>query len=268
MTQQCFKSIMPYMAAHILYIIPDVKAGHLLETRLLVEGLKVTSVRTVEKAISVVKEDAPEMILWDCGVFDRAVSGELTRLRGFTGGRVPILLLSALVSSQYEKEAIGSGAAEIFLRTMDIDQLCKRIKDMLMRFAVSPGPVAEEGRGKKILIVDDEEDIRELLRDFFTNKGFTILEAGDGPEALEIVQKEIPAVVLLDVQMPEMSGIEVLKRIKQKFPQIGVVMATAISDEGTTREAIRLGAYSYILKPFDLSYLEMVVLTRLMTASN
>ena len=82
----------------------------------------------------------------------------------------------------------------------------------------------------KILMVDDEERMRKLVKDFLTNKGFSVVEAGDGEEALEIffAQKDI-ALILLDVMMPKMDGWEVLKTIR-KYSKVPVIMLTARSE--------------------------------------
>ena len=83
----------------------------------------------------------------------------------------------------------------------------------------------------KILMVDDEARMRKLVKDFLTNKGFSVVEAGDGEEALEIffAQKDI-ALILLDVMMPKMDGWEVLKTIR-KYSKVPVIMLTARSEE-------------------------------------
>ena len=73
--------------------------------------------------------------------------------------------------------------------------------------------------------------------------------------------------ILLDVTMPGMDGILTLKKIREADPDAGIVMATAVQDEQIAKEAIELGAYAYCVKPFDMQYLEMVVLTRLVISA-
>ena len=82
----------------------------------------------------------------------------------------------------------------------------------------------------KILMVDDEERMRKLVKDFLTNKGFSVVEAGDGEEALEIffAQKDI-ALILLDVMMPKMDGWEVCRKTIRKYSKVPVIMLTARS---------------------------------------
>ena len=107
----------------------------------------------------------------------------------------------------------------------------------------------------KILVVDDEARMRKLVRDFLTNKGFTVIEAGDGEEAVDtfFAQKDI-ALVLLDVMMPKMDGWEVLKTIR-KYSQVPVIMLTARSEERDELQGFSLGVDEYISKPFSPSIL-------------
>lgn len=103
----------------------------------------------------------------------------------------------------------------------------------------------------KILVVDDEARMRKLVRDFLTNKGFTVIEAGDGEEAVDtfFAQKDI-ALVLLDVMMPKMDGWEVLKTIR-KYSRVPVIMLTARSEERDELQGFSLGVDEYISKPFS-----------------
>ena len=117
----------------------------------------------------------------------------------------------------------------------------------------------------KVLIVDDEPVIVNLLQKFLTQKGYETITASSGEEALKRVREDSPALVLLDVYMPGKTGIEVLREIKQLQPNLGVIMVTAASDEGIGRRALELGAFDYVSKPFDLEYLEKVVLWKVRT---
>ena len=103
----------------------------------------------------------------------------------------------------------------------------------------------------KILVVDDEARMRKLVKDFLTNKGFQVIEAGDGEEAVDIffADKDI-ALVLLDVMMPKMDGWEVLKTIR-KYSQVPVIMLTARSEARDELQGFSLGVDEYISKPFS-----------------
>src|SRR5689334_11284737 len=109
---------------------------------------------------------------------------------------------------------------------------------------------------KKVLIVDDEEDVRLFLRDFLSDREFTVDTAASAEEALEKFDKIKPDITLMDIMMPGMDGIECLEHIKKKSPKSTVIMITALKDEARMVKAKKLGAHDYIVKPFSLNYLE------------
>ena len=115
----------------------------------------------------------------------------------------------------------------------------------------------------KLLVVDDEIALCDLLRHFFIKQGYRVVMATSGAEALAVVAKEQPDLMLLDVKMPKMSGIEVLKQMRARGDEVKVVMVSATRDDVTINEAKRLGAIDYVTKPFHLDYLEQVVLKKL-----
>lgn len=120
----------------------------------------------------------------------------------------------------------------------------------------------------KILVVDDDKTVRDFLERFLTMKGYQwVVSVNSGQEALDIIQKENIRLVLLDIKLPGMDGIEVLRKIKQIKKDIGVIMITGFPDEEIAKEATKEGAYDYIVKPFDLAYLELCMLTKIIQMS-
>ena len=115
----------------------------------------------------------------------------------------------------------------------------------------------------KLLIVDDEVDVREFAKNFFKKRSIEVFTASGGQEALRIIESEKPDLVLLDVRMEEMNGIEVLKKLRGKNNPIKVVMVTGVEDEETINEAYSLGIKGYVHKPLVLEELEKVVLSEL-----
>ena len=104
---------------------------------------------------------------------------------------------------------------------------------------------------KKILLVDDAAFMRMLIKDALTKNGYTnILEAADGVAACEVYNSEKPDLVIMDITMPNKTGIEALKDIKGMDPMAKVVMCSAMGQEAMVVEAIKLGALDFIVKPF------------------
>lgn len=108
--------------------------------------------------------------------------------------------------------------------------------------------------GKKtILAVDDENDVLLILKSSLQSEGFNVLTAASGPEALTAMETTTPDLVVLDLMMPEMTGFEVLSRMREK-PQLSavpVIILTGASDKEKIREAINVGVSYYIVKPFE-----------------
>jgi len=105
---------------------------------------------------------------------------------------------------------------------------------------------------KTLLIVDDQTGIRLLLSEVFTKEGFEARLAANGAEAIQSVQEKTPDCVLLDMKMPGIDGVEVLKRIKKDWPTIPVIMMTAYGEIELTEEALENGAERYFTKPFNI----------------
>jgi DNA-binding response OmpR family regulator len=117
---------------------------------------------------------------------------------------------------------------------------------------------------KKILIVDDEPDILLVLGEFLSKEGFRVLTAKSGPQALDKIREFKVDLVLLDIAMPGMTGLETLAEMRKISKDTAVIIITAYKDAEKVVEAFRLGAFDCIFKPFDLKYLRKSVLAKLL----
>ena len=122
-------------------------------------------------------------------------------------------------------------------------------------------------REKSILVVDDEEMILGVFQRLFSKERYTMLAANNGKEALELVRKKSPDLVILDLKLPDMGGIEILRRIKRLNKNLEVIIVTGYGTMKTARAAMRLGAYDYITKPFDNNYVRALIEDALSAAS-
>jgi DNA-binding response OmpR family regulator len=113
--------------------------------------------------------------------------------------------------------------------------------------------------GTRILIVDDESDLLDMLTAYFLSSKYEVDTATNGVEALAAVSRQRPDVVLLDIHMPEMNGLEALKAIMKIDQSIAVIMVTGNTQLSFTVDAIRNGAFGYIPKPFDFRYLDHLI---------
>ncbi len=118
-----------------------------------------------------------------------------------------------------------------------------------------------------ILIVDDDEIMRETLSDVLRKRGYDIFSVGSGNGALSMTKKNLIDLILLDMKLPDVDGLEVLKKIKEFDTEILVIMMTAYSDVQTAVSSMKSGAYDYINKPFELEELRLLIEKGLETKS-
>ncbi len=111
---------------------------------------------------------------------------------------------------------------------------------------------------KRLLIVDDEESIRKSLLGALSDEGYEVFTAQDGNEALDLVETTRPHLILLDIWMPQMDGMEVLRRLREDFPEVAVIMISGHGTIETAVKAAKLGAYDFIEKPLSL---EKIIIT-------
>jgi len=114
-----------------------------------------------------------------------------------------------------------------------------------------------------ILVVDDEEDVRDLLRKFLTRRGYEVATVGDGEAAIEAIRETSPDIVLLDIRLPKMDGLSVLQRLREESDDVAIITMSGNADEDTARKSLELGAADFITKPFNLPYLETSLLAKL-----
>lgn len=111
----------------------------------------------------------------------------------------------------------------------------------------------------KVLLIDDEKAARESLKRVIEKEGFETFSAGSGQEGLDIFEEKRPEIVITDLKMPDMDGLEVLRAVKKISPQTEVVLLTAYGDYDTVIMALREGAFDYLKKPLDLNELLMIL---------
>ncbi len=115
-----------------------------------------------------------------------------------------------------------------------------------------------ESQGR-LLLVDDEAPVLEVLNEYFSSQGYAVETASTGADALTVAQHYRPDLVLLDIRMPGMDGVEVLKKLRELDPDLAVIMVTANEDSALARETLKIGAFDYVSKPFDFGHLDRAV---------
>lgn len=105
---------------------------------------------------------------------------------------------------------------------------------------------------KRVLVVDDSYYMRTILKNMISDAGYNVIdEAANGQDAISLAGSENPDLITLDLILPDNSGLDVLKKIKEKHPDIHVIVVSAVGQESIVQQAMEIGAEAYIVKPFD-----------------
>ncbi len=246
------------MKRKILVIDDESSIRELFYRALTRVGYEVMTVPTGKEGIEVTGTQKPDLVLLDFKMPGMNGVEVLKKIRSFDN-QVKIIMTTGFGSEELEREARMSGAGGFLRKNLGIDVIVRAINRILQ-----PEEGYEMG---KILVVDDEPAIRSLLKKFLVKEGFDVVTASSGEEALDKLREEKPILVLLDIRLPGMDGIVTLKRIREMDEKVGVIMMTAVDEQDVFEEAKKLGAYEYVVKPFDLNYLENCVLLRISLVS-
>lgn len=252
--------------AKILVVDDEMQIRELLRDALGMKGYEVTTVPSADQALARVFEEPFDLVLLDIKLAGESGISVLKKIRE-TQKKIPVVIYSGVITAELEKEARTAGANEVLSKDIGIMQLVEQIG----RIVKAKNRIFQEpskGKERSILIVDDETEICNILRDFFKKRGCKTREAENGEKAVELARSETFSVALLDVNMPGMDGLDTLQKLLEINPKLGVVMVTGRQDDEKVKKAIELGAYSYILKPFDLLYLDLVVTSKLTIAES
>lgn len=252
--------------AKILVVDDEVEVRELVHDALSMKGHEVIPVPDAGQAVDRIFREPFDLILLDIKLTEESGLSVLGKIRGITTN-LPVVIYSGAITADLEKEARRAGANEILRKDININQLVEQIEKIVKAksrlFAGAP-----KRKQKSILVVDDDSEIRHVLRDFFNTRGYKVLEAESGEKAVELARSEKIQAVLLDIKMPQMDGIATLKKLLKINPRVGVVMLTASQDDENIKKALELGAYSYVIKPCDFTYLELVVMSKLAIAES
>jgi DNA-binding response OmpR family regulator len=171
---------------------------------------------------------------------------------------VAVMLISGR-ADVLETAAKAGDVIGVFLKPLDLPE----IRTSLCRAGIDPSgaarPAVTASAPRRILVVDDEPDVREVLAEYLEQRGFEVLRVGSGEEALEDVRRSRPDTVLLDIAMPGLSGVETLREIRAASADTRVIMVSGIDDVETARRTLALGAADYVPKPVDFGYLDSVL---------
>lgn len=250
--------------AEILIVNSDTTMRELLYDALVKQKHKASTASSGTQALEMLKNRRPQLILLDAELAGRSWMDTAREIRSFDDA-IPIVLLRGATEPNGNMEEVKRLTITGILRKdVGVDSLVKELEGVLTRAQHQPKDAGSDVKLRgTILIVDDDPQVQKLLKVFFESQGFRVIVAGSGEEALQAMAQK-PLAVLLDVNMPGMDGLLALKKIKTSHPKIPVIMASGAGEESIVRESLDAGAYDFVAKPFNLEYLETVVLTKVL----
>ena len=248
----------------ILCVDDDVDILELLKEYFTEQGFVVLTATNGVEAFLQVKRWQPKAVILDLFMPRLGGIGALGRIKSLNPD-VVVILVSGMGNALELVTEAGLSVAGAFTKPLDLTQISETLAragvvapTALVAGASEANPPRRPVRAR-VLVVDDELEFRKVLVEYLEDRGFDVIDAQDGEEALDRVPDFHPHIVLMDVMMAGMGGVEALRRIKTIAPETCVIMVTAVEDIDSARGALALGASDYVTKPFSFQYLDSVL---------
>ncbi|GEM_PF-92074 len=220
-------------------------------------GFKAINVENGDKALKAIERKLPDVIILDCimpGLSGSQTMEKINEMMKNSEKKPEVILVSGYKNNEEIEKGLSLGARKFFEKPLDLEELKNTIEDIIK------GNLKKGGKKKKkILVVDDETYFRNMLSDTLRSAGYSVKEAEDGRKALELMKDDDCKAVLLDIKLPDISGIKIYEKIRRENPEKKVIMMTAYAKDRKLMEEIKQGDYTCLVKPFKTSkLLEMI----------
>jgi len=232
---------------------------------LVAQGITVLEAKNGLEVLLHVKRARPSAVVLDLSMPRLGGLEALRRIRSFDPA-IRVVVVTGEAEALHQ-QAHALGAAAVLAKPMALPRLLASLRDGDQPPTAQPAADAQappsepprtpqpDGSRGRILVVDDDEGIREMLEEFLTSQRFRVRTASDGPGAIRAIVEAAPDLVLLDIDMPGLSGTEALPTIRSLAPRTAVIMVSGTGDVETAKRALAFGAFDYVTKPVDFTYL-------------
>ncbi len=221
----------------ILVVDDDPEICETLKDILEIEGYEVTCANSGQGALDAAGKESFDAALMDIRM--QGMDGVETFKRLKTFASFPVIMVSAYAAGEIVRDAMRAGVYAVLQKPIDFRLLASTMES------------ARKGAAA-VLVIEDDTDTREVLKDLLADNGYWVVTASDGAAALEIVSRENFDIIILDMKLPVMNGLDAYKRIREIRPHAAVIIVTAypLEMEGLAKQAVAEGAHSYFRKPF------------------
>ena len=215
------------------------------------------------EALLQVKRERPDAIVLDLRMPRLGGIETLKRIRTLDPN-VIVVIVSGNIEDGAHRQAVALGARAVLTKPVMLPELVELLRGGSAAPATAPvpaetapsAPEAPASSTIRILIVDDDADVRAMLADFLESLGYDVATEPDAASAIRALVDRPPDAMLLDINMPGLSGEAALPTIRAVAPRVAVLMVSATADEEVARRTLAHGAFDYIVKPVDLTYLQ------------
>jgi len=246
----------------ILVIDDDRMNCELIQSIFNRHGYQVLSATSGVEGLTLFRQQAPRVTILDLRMPEMDGLTVLKEIRAYDP-HAPVIILGGGATEDQENQARGLRVTDFIRKGLSLDVLVEgvnRVVQLPAKFVpVLPVAGSMPDTGETILVVDDEPLVRDLLVQFLGLRGYRALGVKDGFEALSMVEQAPPDLILLDLFMPGMDGVEVLRQLRQREYTGGVIIITGSHDEERLDEAWAEGPQEVIGKPIDLEQLLMSI---------
>jgi CheY-like chemotaxis protein len=249
----------------ILVIDDDRMNCELIQSVFTRHGYQVLSATSGVEGLTLFRQQTPRVTILDLRMPEMDGLTVLKEIRAHDP-QAPVIILGGGATEEQENQARGLRVTDFIRKGLSLEVLVECVNRMVQLPVKSvsalsgmAGSAAVADTGETILVVDDEPLVRDLLVQFLSLRGYRTLGVKNGPEALSMVEQSPPDLILLDLLMPGMDGVEVLRQLRQRKYRGGVIIISASHDEDRLDEAWVMGPQEIIWKPIDLEQLLMAI---------
>ena len=254
--------------ATILVVDDERLICDLLQIALSSHGHEVVVAANGPEALKLFVERRPRLIVVD--ICMPGIDGiELLKQIHWMDPRAAVMVLTGAESNNLKNYAMELGATDFLNKGVPLERLMKAVNVALKQTQWEPGAHLGSGAQERpprliqgpasVLVVDDDPVIRELLANFLARRGYHVLTAKDGAAALAVASGKAPGLVILDIHLPDMNGVAVLRELRAREYHGGVIVLSGTREEGLLKEMLTMGAVDLLAKPFDLERLALSV---------
>ena len=220
------------------------------------EGFEVAEAGNGLEALLKVKRLRPHGVVLDIMMPRLGGIQALQRMHAFDPA-ITVVVVSGVADADLHRQAALAGASACLMKPVALADIAAALRGRVRPAREEIAPVAPAASAVgRILLVDDEQEIRETLQEFLAEKGYDVHQATNGAAGIAAVAAVIPDVVLLDIQMPGLGGVDALAAIRAIAPQVKVIMVSGTPNAEVASRALAYGAFDFVAKPIDLAHLE------------